>query len=349
MSVIDVSKDELFGIMQYLNLIRAKFQDNDVWTVYPVLYSSYDSVDIIYDPRKNVVSVQVGHKVLFKFQKQGYEYLVNGEVDEISQDNPSTITIKFIEAKKYFNLRKHMRFESCFTSEVKHTCLDGAVEPRNICCSGIIKNLSKGGAMFSTSLDVEINDIIDIRISFESGNYFASKAKVLRKQSVGNEEYSYGVQFIEVSADNLRTLNLEIKKLEKAYFSSLREYKKSESVFDTRFAIFSFDIDESYDIREELVKIGAENFDVINNFKFYYGFLSDEKPKFIIFDSNVMDDEVVELVEKIRTEFPQVGILLILPIIYQQAEEYKQIFDSLDVLYKPLIYNEFEDKIIKYL
>lgn len=349
MSVIAVSKDELFGIVQYLNLIRAKFQCDDVWTVYPVLYSGYDSMDIIYDSHKNIAPVQVGHNVLLKFQKHGYEYLVTGEADEISQNNPASITIKFVETKKYFNLRKHIRFESCLTSEVKGNCVDDATEFGNKRYSSIVKNLSKGGAMVCTSIDLGINDIIDIRISFGSGNYFDSKAKILRKQSVGNEEFNYGVQFSEVSEENSRILDTEIGKLEKAYFSFLRDYKKSESVYDTRFAIFSSDIDESYEIREELVKIGAENFDIINNFKFYYGFLSEEKPKFIIFDSNVMDDEVVKLIENIRTEFTQVGILLILPIIYQQSEEYKDIFESLDVLYKPLIYNEFEDKIIKYL
>ncbi len=349
MSVIAVGKDELFGIVQHLNLIRAKFQCNDVWTVYPVLYSSYDSLDILYDPRKNTAPVKVGDKVLFKFQKQGYEYIVDGEADEVSQDNTATITIKFVEAKKYFNLRKHIRFEACLTSQVKGNCLDDDDQYRADWYSSTVKNLSKGGAMVTTNAGFEIEDTIDIRVSFRSGNCFYSKAKVMRKQVMGNEEFNYGVQFTELTGDNFKILDVEIGELEKAYFSSLREYKRAESIFDTRFAIFSSDIDESYDIREELVKIGAENFDIINNFKFYYGFLSEEKPKFIIFDSNAMETEVVELIENIRTEFPQVGMLLILPIIYQQAEEYKQFFESLDVLYKPLIYNEFEDKIIKYL
>lgn len=88
---------------------------------------------------------------------------------------------------------------------------------------------------------------------------------------------------------------------------------------------------------------------MINNFKFYFGFLSEEKPKFIIFDSSKMDDEVANLIENIKAEFPQVEVLLILPIVYQQAKEFEHVFNRLDVLYKPLIYNEFEDKIIKYL
>lgn len=349
MSVIAVGKDELFGVVQHLNLIRAKFQSNDVWTVYPVLYSSYDSLDIIYDKSKNTAPVKAGDKVLFKFQKQGYEYLVDGETDENSQDNTATITIKFLDAKKYLNLRKHMRFEACLTSLVRENGIDGNNPNEDGWYKSTVRNLSKGGVMLTTNAAFEVKDIVDIRVFFESGNNFYSKAVVMRKQDIGNEEFNYGLQFTELSGDNLKILDLEIGELEKAYFSFLREYKRTESVFNTRFAIFSSDIDESYDIREELVKMGAENFDIINNFKFYYGFLSEEKPKFIIFDSREMGDEIIELIENIRAEFPQVGIILILPIIYQQVEEYEEFYASLDVLYKPLIYSEFEDKIIKYL
>jgi hypothetical protein len=194
-----------------------------------------------------------------------------------------------------------------------------------------------------------INDVIDFAVSFESGLCFKSKAQILRKQNMQNEGYNYGLQFIHTSEDDSRNLNNEIGKLEKAYFSSLREYKKSESEFDAKFAIFSSDIDESYDIREALVKLGAENFDVINNFKFYIGFMAEEKPKFIIIDLSIMDDDVANLIENIKTDFPQVGILMILQIAYQQDGEFINVIDKLDVLYKPLIYNEFEDRIIKYL
>jgi len=63
--------------------------------------------------------------------------------------------------------------------------------------------------------------------------------------------------------------------------------------FDTKIVIFSSDIDESYDIRESLIKLGAENFDVINNFKFYFDYLTEEKPKLVIIDTNTLNDEVV--------------------------------------------------------
>lgn len=348
MSVITVGNDELFEIVQYINLIRARFDSEDVWTVYPVLYSGFDSIDIISN-QTNITHIAVGNKVSFKFQKHGYEYIVEGEVTEISLKNSATVTIKFCSAKKYYNLRKHMRFEVELCSQISEIDSDDDANNIKQCFSATVFNLSKGGAMVASTADYSVHDIIEFIATFKSGNCFRTKAKILRKQSIKNKGYSYGVQFINTSEEDIKNLNGEIAKLEKSYFSSLRNYKKSESSFDTKFAIFSTDVDESYGIREALVKLGAENFDIVNNFKFCFGFISEEKPKFIIFDLNTMDEQMDKLIRNIKIDFPQVEIMLILPIEYQQNEEFSDIINENDVLFKPLIYNEFEDKIIKYL
>lgn len=348
MSVITVSKDELFGIIQYINLIRARFGTDDIWTVYPVLYSGFDSIDIIFT-LNNISHLELGQEVSFKFQKGGYEYIVEGEVIEIRSKSSSTVSIKFIDAKKYYNLRKHIRFEVELCSKIKGACDNDDTAVTNQCFEATVLNLSKGGLMVSTSADFTSNDLIEVYVTFASGISFKTKAQILRKQSIQNKGYYYGVQFVDTSEGDLESLSEEIATLEKAYFNSLRVYKKSESTFDTKFAIFSSDVDESFGIREALVKLGAENFDVVNNFKFYFGFISEEMPKFIILDLSMLDNEVEKIIESIGADFPQLGVLLILPIQYQQDNEFKHIINKLDVLFKPLIYNEFEDKIIKYL
>ena len=348
MSVIAVGKDELFEIIQYINLIRARFGTEDIWKVYPVLYSGFDSVDIIFS-QNNMPHIEVGQEVSFKFQKYGYEYIVEGEVIEISSKGSSILSIKFIEAKKYYNLRKHIRFEVELCSRINGSCDKEDNAAANQCFEATVLNLSKGGLMVATNADFTPNVFIEVNVIFSSGNSFKTKAQILRKQNTQNKGYYYGVQFVDTSEEDLVNLGEEIAKLEKAYFNSLRINKKSESTFDTKFAIFSSDVDESYGIREALIKLGAENFDVVNNFKFYYGFISEENPKFIILDLSIIDNEVEKIIENIATDFPQLGILLILPIQYQQDNEFMHIINKHDVLFKPLIYNEFEDKIIKYL
>jgi len=348
MSVIIVNKDELFEIIQYVNLIKARFDSGDVWTVYPVLYSGFDSIDII-TSSKDLYQVEKGHKVSFKFQKHGYEYIVEGEVVEISYRTSATVTIRFIEAKKYYNLRKHMRFEVKLCTQVKKiSCNESDLLIRQ-CKDATMVNLSKSGAMVSTQADFSSNEVIEISANFISGVCFKTKAQIIRKQVVKDKGYNYGLKFIDTSEDNLSSLNFEIAKLEEGYFGSLREHKKSELTFGTKFAIFSSDVDESYGIREALVKLGAENFDVIYNFKFYFGIITEEKPKFIILDLSEIDQEVEKLIENISVDFPQLEVLMILPIEYQNNNDYKKLIERKDVLFKPLIYNEFEDRIIKYL
>ena len=347
MSIITVDSHELFEIIQYVNLIKAKFDTDKVWTVYPVLYSSFDSIDII-SGQSNLSHLSVGNKANFKFQKHGYEYIVEGEISDISLKSSSTITIKFHNAKKYYNLRKHVRFDVELSSQISE--IGSCKETNNKqYFEATILNLSKGGAMVTSSANFSVNDIIEISTAFASGNSFRTRAQILRKQNTQYGGYSYGIQFINTSEENIKNLNIEITKLERSYFNSLRDYKKSQSAFDTKFAIFSTDTDESYDIREALVKLGAENFDVVNNFKFYFGFISEEKPKFIIFDLSSMDEHIDELIKNIKNDFPELDVLLILPLDHQENEEFSHVINEHDVLYKPLIYNEFEDKIIKYL
>jgi len=76
-------------------------------------------------------------------------------------------------------------------------------------------------------------------------------------------------QFAGMSKGELGHFKYRAFKFEEKYFKSLsifREYKRTSDMrFDTKIVIFSSDIDESYDIRESLIKLGAENFDVINN------------------------------------------------------------------------------------
>jgi|BioPla2DNA2_1021312.scaffolds.fasta_scaffold22822_3 hypothetical protein len=348
MSVITVTKDELFEVIQYINLIRARFGTDNIWTVYPVLYSGFESIDLICSSN-SVSHLESGQEVSFKFQRDGYEYVVKGEVAEISTKSTSTVTIKFIEAIKYYNLRKHIRFEVELCSQIQGSSAKDGTASTNQYFEATILNLSMGGLMVATSADFASNDFIEVNVTFESGISFKTKAQILRKQSIQNERYFYGVKFIDTSKDDLVNLSEEITKLEKTYFNSLKIGKKSQSTFDTRFAIFSTDVDESYSIREALVKLGAENFDVLTNFKFYYRFISEEKPKFMILDLNSIDNEVEKVIENIGSDFPQLSTLLILPISYQQEDKFKHIISKLDVLFKPLIYNEFEDKIIKYL
>jgi len=71
MSVISVSKEELFNVMQYTNLVRVRFENDDVWTVLPILYAGEDQVDILVDASKITLPGDVCGKAVIKFQSKG--------------------------------------------------------------------------------------------------------------------------------------------------------------------------------------------------------------------------------------------------------------------------------------
>ncbi|WP_265446960.1 PilZ domain-containing protein [Acetivibrio straminisolvens] len=359
MSVISVSKEELFSIMQYTNLVRVRFETDDVWTVLPILYASEDQVDVLVDASKTALIDDAGSKAVIKFQRKGYEYIINGHIDNKSTDAPVTVTIKYADAKKYYNLRKHIRFDVDMKSGIKerkngiNMNLNISEECKSPWKDAVVKNISKGGAMFSSNAKLDYNATVDIKLNFDSSKEVITPAKILRVSDFENGQFGYGAQFIDMNKENRDILNAEISKYEEKYFKSLstfREYKRTSDMrFDTKIAIFSSDIDESYDIRESLIKLGAENFDVINNFKFYFDYLTEEKPKLVIIDTGVLDDEVVDTVKNIKADFPDMKVQLILPIELMEEDILAALVNEDEILFKPLIYNEFEDRIIKYL
>ncbi|ABN54091.1 MAG TPA: histidine kinase [Hungateiclostridium thermocellum] len=351
MSVISVSKEELFNVMQYTNLVRVRFENDDVWTVLPILYAGEDQVDILVDASKITLPGDVCGKAVIKFQRKGYEYIINGHIDNKSEDAPATVTIKYIDAKKYYNLRKHIRFDVNINSRIKEK--DAGQKCESSWKEATVRNISKGGAMFVSNVKLDFNSMIDMKLYFDSSKEFVTSAKILRVSELGNGEFGYGVQFAGMSKENWDILNTELLKFEEKYFKSLsifREYKRTSDMrFDTKIVIFSSDIDESYDIRESLIKLGAENFDVINNFKFYFDYLTEEKPKLVIIDTNTLNDEVVDTVRNIKTDFPDMHVQIILPIELMEEDILGTLATEDEILFKPLIYNEFEDRIIKYL
>lgn len=347
MGTIPVSNQELFSVMQYTNMVKMKLGYNDIWFVVPVLYSSEGSVEILMDRETGCSIVSPGEKAILKFQKLGYEFLIHGDISDVRQGSHNTLAVIFNTAQKYYNLRKFMRFDTSLKASLKGN--SGKSH------KSILKNISKGGAMITSKADLSVDDVTETKITFASGEKIACRVKVLRKVSAKENGFDYGVQFLEISDSNAKILSHEIAQYESEYLKSLyllREYsKKSEISIDTKISVFSFnEADESYGVKEELVKMGAENFDVFYSFKFYVDYFIEEKPKIVIIDSGVLDNEVISFIENIKADFPEKSIILLLPFEYVKKEEQlKPLYEQSDILFKPLICNEFEQGIIKYL
>jgi hypothetical protein len=347
MKTIVVKQKELLEILKRINLIKVNFGRDEIWIIAPVLYTTEDSIDIIADIENSGQFLKLNEKVILKFQKLEYEYLVSGEIIDIIKGLKTTVTIKFSTVRKLYNQRRALRFDINL-----QTYLSVKQEPAY---KGVAKNISRGGAMVITNGDFEINSFVDFNINFKCGE-FKALSKILWKSSYQDNNFSYGMQFIDIADDYAAVINKEMENYEKEYLKSLtmiREFeKKSGTVYKSKVAIFSNDMDVSYEIREALVKIGAENFDVFHDMKFYIDFFMEEKPKVVIIDTNTLDDNIMQFIKKIKdiNDLFVSKIILILPISFaKKKKEIKPFLENAGVLFKPLIYNEFEKEIVKYL
>jgi len=345
MNIIVAEREEFRNVMQNVNLVKIRIGCGNAWEVAPLLYTDENSIDVLLQPKDS--TLQVGEDVVLKFQHLGYEYLVSGNVTGINQDRFSTVTVKYALIQKYHNMRRHMRYD---------TNLSVVISTGTGACGGsTVKNISRGGAMIISGADISAGTSVELSITFDSGNAFTSIAKVIRKSVCDNGLFGYGVEFTDISPECSRTINREISKYEMEYLKSLdifREFKKGKSIFfDTRIAILCFDNNDNYSIKEALVKLGAENFEAYHNFRMYAGFFEEEQPKLVIIDAHCFSPDIMETVNFFRSVHPDIPILLVLPVEASKSGETDKLegLAGEDILYKPLIYNEFEQAIVKYL
>jgi len=172
---------------------------------------------------------------------------------------------------------------------------------------------------------------VSITLRFKSGNIFNATGRILRKSGNVKDGFSYGVQFVEISEDDSNIMKKELLKYEADYLKSLnvlREYKKFEcALTHARITILSNDIDESYEIRE-------------------------------------VNADIVRAMAEVRENYPDVYVILLSPIetiegeaheidlaAYLEPDELDEIsaLSNIIILYKPLVFNEFQQEITKYL
>lgn len=350
MNTTNAKAEELIDLLQHINLINIRVGHGDTWVATPVLYATDKTVDVLIDVGKGRYSFERGDSINFKFQKYGYEYVVEGIIADVSTCDPVTATIEFSSFNRYSNQRRHQRFDTSLRAVIKaENGLTDEVE---------IKNLSIGGAMVVTSVHIGINTILDIDIFLSSEDHFSVKAMVVRKEGHEGNLSNYGVKFIDQSFESQKVIACQIGEYEKQYLSRLKEYReftnKAKSYKDTSIAIFSQSIDDSNDIKESLVKLGAENFSVFYNLKFYLDYFEEQRPMVAILDIDEFNSEAGEFIQDICQNFCDIRLVVMLPIEYSQdqgAESGLRIPTNtiVEVMYKPLIFDEFEKKMLEIL
>ena len=205
-----------------------------------------------------------------------------------------------------------------------------------------------GGALISAK-ELELGGYYDLKIFLNDTEEFLTKVKILRKVIV-NDNFEYGVKFEELTGKNQSILSREIVKFEKKNLDSFRSMKgNSYNNYDKKINILNYNKIENVDIRETLMKIGAGNYEVLYNFKYYIDFFIFEKPDILIIDTENINDNITNIVSKVKENFQSIIIILVVPFELSDITENNELLNNIIIIYRPLVYNEFEDIIVKYL
>lgn len=343
MSVRVENIDEIVEALQYVNLVKIKFENNQNWFACPLYEIKEICVSLILKS-KHFKGVQSDGKVYIKFSSNRFEYDVIANIFEITDFDIIVVSLKNFEARKFLNSRKYARYDTSLGVDVfrvNRETLDGT-----------LKNVSIGGALITTVHMLEESNITRINIHLDKDIVIDNEVKLVRT-SYDQErgEYNYGVEFINVSKKNYEILKNAVRKFEKTTFNSfnlLNDFvNKDIIVYNKRIIIFDYNEVEKVDIRESLVKMGAQNYEVIYDFSYYVDFFLSEEIEIVIVDVEKLCEKSEGLINAIKSNFPNITLIAVMPYEYMNAE--LEILKNIKVLYRPLVHNEFEDEVIKYL
>lgn len=348
MNVVQCKPEELEGILNNLSYVRMQFEQEELWDVKPV-FMAYDNIMEFVADEKERVGVEEGQKVLCKCQDKDFEYVLAGYIKHICSYNPSTVSVAFTEAQKFLNVRKYPRYEVSMKGML-YDAKDQMVE-----CS--IRNISRGGigCICTTRIDIPEEPVIEIIL--KEGDHIKISTQVIRKIHLESGVISLGIQFKEVENEVQQKLDAALERLE-AEFEEEFPYAKyvsipkeeRETTIDTKVLLISQDALFRRIVKKQLLVLGVAHIEIVPHFKFFINFFEKEQTKIVLIDLDKGNEETEHIIEKISSVFPNMPILAFKTFSGEEVETYSwSQLDNVHILYKPLIQNELEDMIAKYL
>jgi hypothetical protein len=173
------------------------------------MISSIEGNKIIFEvPQKLLDSnVMIGDSVVCIFFEKEVEYVLNGEITNISLLVPQSMAIKIENVEKYTNNRKQPRFSVSLSANVK-------VQNTGAIYFAVVRNISIVGASFTCREALDENAEIIINVAVSKDVVITFYGRIIRKRELQNF-YEYGL--LQTSIDELNSEELEkyTKELEK--------------------------------------------------------------------------------------------------------------------------------------
>lgn len=151
-------------------------------------------------------NISKGDAMIFKYNCEGFEYVLNGTIDDISLYD-SIISVHIYNIQKHSNKRKDERYNVSLCSYVIQNYNEKPIY-------ALICNISKGGASFESKTDLVVGATVGLNIFVSKDNIISVMGKILRKNATSNS-FAYDMEFLSFKPESLKLFEELIEVLEK--------------------------------------------------------------------------------------------------------------------------------------
>jgi len=151
-------------------------------------------------------SILVGDSIVCIYFNKEMEYVLIGEVSNITLLYPHQMTIKIDNVEKYDNQRQHIRYSVSLSSNVTDTNINEAY----FC---VVKNVSIVGASITCKHEFKSGTELLLDIAVSKNSVISYYGKIIRVRSLPHF-YEYGIIQTKIDDVNYRELVKYIQRLE---------------------------------------------------------------------------------------------------------------------------------------
>lgn len=192
----------LLDFLEKESVVKTKLDKSNEWisNIVHNISVENDEIEIALDERYLASLIMVGDNIQLTQTVEGYEYIMNCMITQISIEPKSVISLKVNDVKKIRNFRKDERYSVNYATTVQSFAEEEGV-------FGVVVNISVSGLAFVCRNSFVPGEMVRLSIMLPAST-FTIDAEIMRvtDSDKGNE---YGVRFLRTDEDAIR----DIKKL----------------------------------------------------------------------------------------------------------------------------------------